>query len=91
MHSNSAEITALVGREVYTSNGMFVGEVEDLRLNIQRQTVTGLALTDLGRSELCVDSEKVRNGVMVPYRAVRKVGDVILVYEFVEDAFNGPE
>ena len=28
------EITSLVGREVYSNNGVFVGEVEDVRLDL---------------------------------------------------------
>lgn len=91
MQSSHANLTALVGREVYTSSGVFVGEVEDLRLNMGRKSVTGLALNEVHRSELCQDREKQRKGVMIPYRAVKTVGDVILVYDYVASGFDGPE
>lgn len=77
------EITSLVGREVYSNNGVFVGEVEDLKLNLDGKAVTGLALGDLN-AELFEGEAKQGKGVIVPYRWVRAVGDVILVNDVVE-------
>jgi sporulation protein YlmC with PRC-barrel domain len=77
------EITTLVGREVYTKNGVFVGEVEDLRLDLDRQSVTGLALHQLNH-ELFSKEAKSARGVIVPYRWVQSVGDVVIVNEIVE-------
>ena len=83
MDDTPQEITSLVGREVYSNNGVFVGEVEDLRLNIDGQTVTGLALGSLN-SELFSEADRGSQGVIVPYRWVRAVGDVILINDVVE-------
>ena len=47
MDDTPQEITSLVGREVYSNNGIFVGEVEDLQLNVDGEAVTGLALGSL--------------------------------------------
>jgi sporulation protein YlmC with PRC-barrel domain len=77
------EITALVGREVYSTNGVFVGEVEDVRLNLDQETVTGLALGNLNR-ELVQGYTSGGQGVIVPYRWVRAVGDVVLINDIVE-------
>lgn len=76
------EITTLVGREVYSNNGVFVGEVEDIQLNLDEETVTALALTDTN-PDLFEDIAGAR-GVLVPYRWVRAVGDVILINDIVE-------
>jgi len=78
-----AEITALVGREVYTNNGVFVGEVEDLRLDLDTEEVTGLAL---GRTNDELFDEEVRTarGVIVPYRWVQSVGDVVIATDLLE-------
>lgn len=83
MESTRQEITSLVGREVYSNNGVFIGEVEDLRMDIESNTVTGLALHRLNED---IFAEYVGNarGVMVPYRWVRAVGDVVLVNDIVE-------
>ena len=77
------EITSLVGREVYTNNGVFLGEVEDLRLNLDAESVTGLALHQLNR-ELFAGETASSRGVIVPYRWVQAVGDVIIVNDLAE-------
>ena len=83
MEATDQEITALVGREVYSNNGVFVGEVEDVRLDLDRQAVTGLALSELN-GELFDDRIEPGKGAMVPYRWVRAVGDVILINDVIE-------
>ena len=77
------EITSLVGREVYTNNGVFLGEVEDLRLDLDAESVTGLALHQLNR-ELFAAEAANSSGVIVPYRCVQAVGDVIIVNDLAE-------
>ena len=89
MNVDSQEITALVGREVYSNNGVFVGEVEDVRLDLGAEEVTGLALSDLNK-ELFQGNIESGKGVMVPYRWVRAVGDVILINDIIE-RLRGPE
>lgn len=81
--AGAEEITTLVGREVYSNNGVFVGEVEDLRLNLDTEVVNGLAIATLN-PELFADQETGDKGVIVPYRWVRSVGDVVLINDVVE-------
>ncbi|WP_248895974.1 PRC-barrel domain-containing protein [Haloplanus halobius] len=83
MDGTPQEITTLVGREVYSNNGVFVGEVEDVRLDLSQQSVTGLALGELSQ-ELFASRIESGKGVMIPYRWVRAVGDVILINDVVE-------
>ena len=83
MDGTPEELTTLVGREVYSNNGVFVGEVEDIRLDLDRQTVTGLALGRLN-DELFGNRIEPGKGVLIPYRWVRAVGDVILINDVVE-------
>ncbi|ELZ34433.1 hypothetical protein C474_01966 [Halogeometricum pallidum JCM 14848] len=83
MDGTPEELTTLVGREVYSNNGVFVGEVEDIRLDLDRQTVTGLALGRLN-DELFGTRIDPGKGVLLPYRWVRAVGDVILVNDVIE-------
>ena len=78
-----SEITTLVGREVYSNNGVFVGEVEDLRLDLDARSVTGLALHQLNH-ELFNQEVRTSRGVILPYRWVQAVGDVIIVNDIVE-------
>ncbi|WP_435358419.1 PRC-barrel domain-containing protein [Haloarchaeobius sp. DFWS5] len=83
MNGTPQEITSIVGREVYSNNGVFVGEIEDVRLDIESQVVTGLALTELN-PELFGGRVNGMRGVLIPYRWVRAVGDVVLVNDVIE-------
>ncbi|MEF8779477.1 MAG: PRC-barrel domain-containing protein [Haloferacaceae archaeon] len=83
MNGDPQEITTLVGREVYSNNGVFVGEIEDVRLDLDRESVTGLALGEVNM-ELFSGRLEPGKGVLVPYRWVRSVGDVVLVNDVVE-------
>ncbi|WP_280536067.1 PRC-barrel domain-containing protein [Halopenitus sp. POP-27] len=83
MEPTPDEITSLVGREVYSNNGVFVGEVEDVRLDLDAEAVTGLALAELN-GELFRSRVQPGQGVIVPYRWVRAVGDVILINDVIE-------
>jgi sporulation protein YlmC with PRC-barrel domain len=84
------EITTLVGREVYTKNGVFVGEVEDLRLDMDRQSVTGLALHQVN-DELFDAEVRSSRGVILPYRWVQAVGDVVIINDVVERLESEPD
>lgn len=84
MKQEPQEITTLVGREVYSNNGVFVGEVEDLRLNLDAELVTGLALGETNQELFGKYTEGGTRGIMIPYRWVRSVGDVILINDVVE-------
>lgn len=83
MDRTPQEITSLVGREVYTNNGVYVGEIEDVRLDIHDQIVTGLAVSEINH-ELFEGVLEGARGVMLPYRWVMSVGDVVLVNDLVE-------
>lgn len=79
----SQEITSLVGREVYSTNGVFVGEIEDIKLDLGTEIVTGLALRE-PNGELFGEQVRGTRGILIPYRWVRAVGDVVLVNDVVE-------
>lgn len=83
MDTSPAEITSLVGREVYSNNGVYVGEVEDVRIDLDEERVTGLAVGEVNL-ELFEAHVEGHEGVMIPYRWVRAVGDVVLINDAVE-------
>jgi sporulation protein YlmC with PRC-barrel domain len=79
----SQEITSLVDREVYSTNGVFVGEIEDIKLDLETEIVTGLALHD-PNEELFGRQVRSTRGILIPYRWVRAVGDIVIVNDVVE-------
>ena len=83
MDGTPQEITTLVGREVYSNSGVFVGEIEDVQLNLDGESVTSLAVGELN-DELFADTVGSGKGVLIPYRWVRAVGDIVLVNSTIE-------
>ncbi|WP_330632235.1 PRC-barrel domain-containing protein [Halocatena halophila] len=77
------EITALIDHDVYSAGGTFVGRVDDLKLDLDAEMVTGLALGEVNL-ELFDDHISEGQGVIVPYRWVRSVGDVVIVNETID-------
>ena len=90
METDAQEITTLVGREVYSNNGVYVGQVEDLRLDLDAEAVTGLALDEVN-AELFAEVAGRNQGVLIPYRWVRSVGDIVIVNDTVERLKDGEE
>jgi sporulation protein YlmC with PRC-barrel domain len=73
-----AEVTSILGLDVYTERGIFLGRVDDAMLDPEQGVVSGLALGDVNRSIFDLKS----GGVIIPYRWVRAVGDIVLVKHF---------
>lgn len=79
----SREITALIDHDVYSASGTFIGQVEDLKLDLDTEAVTGLALGNINE-ELFRDYVADRRGIIVPYRWVRSVGDIVIVNDTID-------
>lgn len=69
------EITSLLGLEVYTKKGIFVGKVDDAVLDPSQGALIGLAVGSVNRSIFDPDAK----GVIIPYRWIEAVGDIILM------------
>ncbi|MEA3324584.1 MAG: PRC-barrel domain-containing protein [Euryarchaeota archaeon] len=70
-----AEMTSLFGLNVYTDKGLYVGNVNDVVLETADRLVTGLALTKVNQEMFNVS----REGIILPYRWVLAIGDIVLV------------
>lgn len=71
------EATELIGLEVYTDRGYLLGTVEDVVIDTDTQTIYGLYI---GKTNPLLVEDGV--AVLVPYRWVKAVGDVILLRRF---------
>lgn len=81
--SDTEQITSLIGREVYSKSGVFVGEIEDVRLDLDGNVATGLALAE-PNADLFEEQLDDNVGVIIPYRWVIEVGDIVLINDVVE-------
>lgn len=70
-----AEITSLMGLEVYTERGVFVGKVEDAVLDPEKRAVSGLALGGVNKEIF----EHKGRGVIIPFKWITAVGDIVLM------------
>jgi sporulation protein YlmC with PRC-barrel domain len=77
-----AEITSLLGLEVYTQKGVFVGRVDDIVLNPEQGEVSGLALGDLNRDLF----DQKSKGIIIPYRWITAIGDIIIMRHLTRNA-----
>lgn len=75
------EITRLVGRDVYSNNGVFVGRIEDVQLDIDERRISGLALGESNDELFETGGDK---GVIIPYRWVSAVGDIVIIKDIIE-------
>ena len=83
----NAEITSLLDQDVYTQKGIFVGRVDDPVLDPENGVVSGLALGDVNR-ELFDQKGK---GIIIPYRWVMAVGDIIIIRHLTRNAKAEPK
>lgn len=83
----NAEITSLLEQDVYTQKGIYVGRVDDAVLDPDNGVVSGLALADVNRD--LFDSKG--KGIVIPYRWVTAVGDIIIIRHLSRNAKAEPK
>jgi len=71
------EVSELIGIQVYTNKGTFLGNVSNVILDIEDRKLESLFITDT--NPLLVEDSR---NVAVPYRWVSSVGDIILLRFF---------
>ncbi len=81
-----SEVSTMFGLNVYTERGVYIGKVNDVVLEVSEKKVNGLAVSRLNPEMF--DAGKA--GVVIPYRWVTAVADVVLI-RHVKDQFKKPE
>lgn len=71
------EASELIGLQVYTSQGMFLGNVSNLVVEVDENKVQGLFISNT--NPLLVEGSK---SVNVPYRWISSIGDIIILKYF---------
>ncbi len=77
-----ADITSLLGLEVYTQKGIFVGKVDDAVLDTENGIISGLALGGVNKE---LFDQKGR-GIVIPYRWITAVGDIVIMRHLTKNA-----
>ena len=71
------EASELIGLQVYTPKGIYLGTVNNLVVDLEDSCVDGLFINET--NPLLVESSK---SVNVPYRWISSVGDIVLLKYF---------
>jgi sporulation protein YlmC with PRC-barrel domain len=83
----NAQITDLFGLKIYSENGMYVGEVEDLFLDIDSKRIEALAVGSLTPE---VGDLGTYRGVKIPFRLVKSISDVVVI-RHIPQLFQGTD
>lgn len=71
------ELSEIIGLQVYTHDGIFLGNVNNLIVNVENSTVERLFIGE--PNPLLVEGSRA---VAVPYRWIQSVGDVVILKYF---------
>lgn len=71
------EISEIMGMQVYTPSGIYVGNVDNLVMDMDNRSINGIFIQDT--NPLLVDGARSIN---VPYRWIQAIGDVIILKHF---------
>lgn len=80
------ELTSLMDLKVYTDKGKYVGKVDDIRIDPNEKRITDLAVSDVNKDIFDVPSK----GILLPYRWITAVGDIIIIKQPVARAKPQP-
>ena len=72
-------INTFTGLRVYTNKGIYIGRVEQIMLDIQNKSIHGLFITNTNPN--LIEGSK---DIIVPYRWVAAVNDILLLRYFPE-------
>jgi sporulation protein YlmC with PRC-barrel domain len=71
------EISELIGLQVYTNNGIFLGNVNNLIVDVDNSKIDGLFIGET--NPLLVEESRP---ISVPYRWIQCIGDVVILRFF---------
>jgi sporulation protein YlmC with PRC-barrel domain len=79
------QITELFGLQIYTDKGMFIGEVEDVVLDVVSKKMEALVV---GKVNDQLFELKNYKGLKIPYRIISAIDDIVLI-RHLPGAFAG--
>ena len=71
------EVSEIIGLQVYTKEGIFLGTIDNLILDVEKAQIHGLFIRET--NPLLVEGAR---SVSVPYRWVKDIGDVVILRYF---------
>jgi sporulation protein YlmC with PRC-barrel domain len=81
------QITELFELKVYTEKSVFVGEVEDVLIDVESKKMESLVVGKLNQQLVDIKNYK---GLKIPFRIIRSIGDIVLI-RHLPGAFRSEE
>lgn len=75
-------VTDIIGLDVYTRSGVYIGEVDDVKLDFTQQSAIGIALTNIN-PELKTIKDSNQEGVVIPYKWSNSIHDIIITIDIL--------
>ncbi len=69
-------ITEMFSCKVYTEKSIFVGEVEDVLIDVESKKMESIVVGKLNQQLVDIKNYK---GLKIPFRIIRSVGDIVLI------------
>jgi|Deesub1362A_J573_1020465.scaffolds.fasta_scaffold00033_136 sporulation protein YlmC with PRC-barrel domain len=69
------ELTNLLGLDLYTTKGVYVGRVQDVVIESSEGVIVSLAVVNVNKKLFNVGNK----GILIPYRWITAVGDIALM------------
>ncbi|TAJ43487.1 PRC-barrel domain-containing protein [Methanofollis fontis] len=70
------QVTELFGMNVYTDKAIYVGDVDDVLLDIDGKKIESIAVGNLNPE---IGDTKGHRGYLIPFRIIKEIGDIIIV------------
>jgi len=81
MSQNILDFSDITGKDVFTSKGSYCGKVKDIELNLGKFAVRAVVVGAEKGSYLAQKVGGSKN-VVIPYRMVQSIDDVIVIKDF---------
>ncbi len=79
------QITELFGLQIYTDKGMFIGEVDDVVIDVEQKKIDSLVVGKVNEELFELKNFK---GLKLPYRIISAIDDIVLI-RHLPGAFTG--
>jgi len=79
------QITELFGLQIYTDKGMFIGEVDDVVIDVDQKKIESLVVGKVNEELFELKNFK---GLKIPYRIISAIDDIVII-RHLPGAFTG--
>jgi sporulation protein YlmC with PRC-barrel domain len=81
------EVSTIIGQEIYTLSGEFIGIVDDIIFDPKNQKATSIAISEANRSVFDTENSKI----IIPYRWVHSAEDVLVLFNIHPKIQSDPD